>query len=187
MGGRPVEGDLQRFMRRAREAVAAQDGEAARREIGRLLGELSRSGAIALDGVEVGLHGSTATASTVLARDPGGLTLMLLRLSADESTPVHDHKSWGVAYTLRGTDRHKHWRRLDDGSEPGRGRVAVDDEREVGEGEFVDWPDPPHDIHSQQGVGGPAYELVCFGRDPMAALRDYYDPERGTVRQELAR
>ncbi|HEV8536834.1 MAG TPA: hypothetical protein VGR87_14100 [Candidatus Limnocylindria bacterium] len=40
------------------------------------------------------------------------------------------------------------------------------------------WGEPPHDIHSQQGIGGPAYELACFGRNPMLAVRNYFGPER---------
>ncbi|OLC54880.1 MAG: hypothetical protein AUH85_10675 [Chloroflexi bacterium 13_1_40CM_4_68_4] len=123
----------------------------------------------------------------MLARDPSGLTLMLTRFPEEAPTPVHDHKTWGVALVLRGTDRHVHWRRLDTGAEPGRAQVVIDDDRVLHEGEFVHWDVPPHDIHSQQGLGGPAYELVCFGRDPMVVLRNYFDPERATVREEMPR
>jgi predicted metal-dependent enzyme (double-stranded beta helix superfamily) len=185
MGEQPS-GAIERFMSRAR-TLAARGAEApAREEIGALLAELARSGALALDDVRAGLHGGAA-ASTILASDPNGATLMLSRFPEHEPTPVHDHKSWGVAYVLRGRDRHIRWRRVDDGSAPGRARLVVVEDRELGEGEFVHWPEPPDDIHSQQGVGGPAYELVFFGRDPMSVMRRYFDPSEQTVREAMPR
>jgi predicted metal-dependent enzyme (double-stranded beta helix superfamily) len=175
---------IEAFMDHAREVVARGVDAAARDEIGRLLARLAASGTISTEALAEGLHGSAA-ASTILATDAGALTLMLARFPHEVATPVHDHKSWGVAYVLSGIDRHLRWRRTDDGTEVGRATLVVDDDRELRAGDFVHWADPPDDIHSQQGVGGPAYELVCFGRNPMAALRNYFDPERSTVREAM--
>ena len=179
-------GAIDRFMQQARDAMARGHDAAARDQIGRRLDELARSGAISTDVIRERLHGMSA-GFAILARADDGPTLMLSRFSADEPTPVHDHKSWGVAYVLRGRDRHRRWRRVDDGREPGRARLVVDDDRELGEREFVHWADPPDDIHSQQGIGGEVYELVFFGRDPTVIPRNYFDPDRNTVREELRR
>jgi predicted metal-dependent enzyme (double-stranded beta helix superfamily) len=175
---------IEAFMDRAREVAARGVDAPARDEIGRLLARLAASGTISTDSLAGGLHGSAA-ASTILATDAGALTLMLARFPPEAATPVHDHKSWGVACVLSGVDRHLRWRRTDDRSEAGRATLVVDEDRELHAGDFVHWGDPPNDIHSQQGVGGPAYELVCFGRNPMAALRSYFDPERNTVREAM--
>ncbi len=175
---------LEEFMARARAVVSRGADAQAREEIGRLLGRLAASETITVDALVGGLHGGAA-AQTILATDGGALTLMLARFPHETATPVHDHKSWGVAYVLQGIDRHILWRRADDGREPGQATVVAEDDRQLHAGEFVHWGDPPHDIHSQQGVGGPAYELVCFGRNPMTALRQYFDPERGTVRESM--
>jgi predicted metal-dependent enzyme (double-stranded beta helix superfamily) len=171
-------------MTRVRELTAGGAGATVREEIGRLLAELAASGAIPFDPVASGLHGTKA-AQTILATDGGALTLMLARFPEEAPTPVHDHKTWGVAYVVRGVDRHLHWHRMDDGREPGRATVVVDDDRELVAGEVAHWGGPPEDIHSQQGVGGPVFELVCFGRNPMVAVRNYFDPERGTVREAM--
>lgn len=171
-------------MARAGELVAGGADEKAREEIGRLLARLAGSGVIDFDQLATGLHGTSA-AQAVLASEGGALTLMLACFPHQSPTPVHDHKSWGVAYVVKGVDRHIHWRRTDDARAPGRATVVVDDDRELRAGDFVHWADPPGDIHSQQGVGGPAFELVCFGRNPMAAVRNYFDPDRGTVEERL--
>ena len=47
------------------------------------------------------------------------------------------------------------------------------------------WLDPPHDIHSQQGIGEEALELVLFGKNTMTIPRNYYNPETGEVRTAL--
>jgi hypothetical protein len=47
------------------------------------------------------------------------------------------------------------------------------------------WFDRPHDIHNQQGVGGPVRELVLFGRNTSRIPRRYFDPAAGTVREAL--
>ncbi len=169
------------FMKRVRRIVANGADARAREQIGRALADLAATAALDLDAVVAGLHGTSA-AQTVLASDgPGALTLMLARFPQETPTPVHDHRTWGVAYVLRGVDRHLHWRRTDDAGSPGRATIVVDEEREIAAGGYAHWGDPPDDIHSQQGVGGPVYELVCFGGNPMRTTRSYFDPEAGTV------
>ena len=43
--------------------------------------------------------------------------------------------------------------------------------------------DAPADIHSQQGIGGDAWELVYFARDPTTHKRLYFDPDQELVEE----
>jgi len=128
------------------------------------------------------LHDSSAGFS-ILGHGSGGSTLMLGRFRADAPTPVHNHNSWGVICVIRGRDRHILWAREDDGSQPGQARLRVVDSRELGPGDVAWFPDPPGDIHSQQGIGGDAWELVYFARDPTTRSRLYFDPQRERVEE----
>jgi predicted metal-dependent enzyme (double-stranded beta helix superfamily) len=130
------------------------------------------------------LHNSSA-GFTILGYGKRGSTLMLARFPEDAPTPVHNHNSWGVLCVIRGRDRHILWVREDDGSQPGRARLRVVETRELGPGETLWFPDAPDDIHSQQGIGGDAWELVYFARDPTTRSRLYFDPERGLVEERM--
>ncbi len=167
-------------MSRARELLALGADDGARDAVGRLLAEESGKPGFVPDAEMQSLHGGDST-FTILQSDPDGLTLMLAKFSALEETPVHDHGSWGVACVVSGRDRYRHYR-ID-----GEGAVTLFYEKQLAPGEFVTWPDPPHDIHSQQGVGDPAWELVLFGRDVTNIPRHYHDLETGKVRTALPR
>jgi predicted metal-dependent enzyme (double-stranded beta helix superfamily) len=116
---------------------------------------------------------------------PDDLTLTLARFKVERATGVHDHGSWGVAAVVDGQDRYQRWERLDAGEQHGRARLKLVEETIAGPGHVTWWFDRPHDIHNQQGVGGPVRELVLFGRDTSRIPRRYFDPEAGTVRQAL--
>jgi predicted metal-dependent enzyme (double-stranded beta helix superfamily) len=131
------------------------------------------------------LHQASAQA-TILGRGPKGSTLMLGRFSAEAPTPVHSHNSWGVICVIRGRDRHTRWARQDDGSQSGQAEIRIIETRELGPGDVAWFPDAPGDIHSQQGIGEAAWELVYFGRDPNARPRLYFDPDRGRVEERAA-
>ena len=131
------------------------------------------------------LHQSSAQA-TILGHGSAGSTLMLGRFSAESPTPVHNHNSWGVLCVVRGHDRHIVWRRHDDGSKVGRAQLEIIETRELAPGDVAWFPDVPGDIHSQQGIGEAAWELVYFGRDPNAGPRMYFDPETGRVEERAA-
>ena len=146
--------------------------------VGSLLAKTSAAPGFVPDVEMRSLHGGDST-FTILQTDPDGLTLMLARFSPTEETPIHNHGSWGVACVVSGRDRYRHWRVGQDGS------LSVLYEKELGPGSFVAWPDPPHDVHSQQGIGEPAIELVLFGKDVTIIRRSYYDAETGKVRTAL--
>jgi predicted metal-dependent enzyme (double-stranded beta helix superfamily) len=176
---RDAEGVVADFMSRARELLAGGADEAPREAVGRLLAEESRKPGFVPDAEMESLHGGDST-FTILQTDDDGLTLMLAKFSALEETPVHDHGSWGIACVVRGRDRYRHYRTED-------GTVRLLYEKELTPGSFVTWPDPPHDIHSQQGIGDAAWELVLFGKDVTRIPRHYHDLETGKVRTALPR
>lgn len=152
-------------------------GDESRDAVGALLARMSAEPGFVPDAEMKSLHGGDST-FTVLQTDPDGLTLMLAKFSALEETPVHDHGSWGIACVVRGRDRYRHYSIED-------GKVSLLREIELPAGSFVTWADPPHDIHSQQGIGEPAWELVLFGKDVTRIPRHYHDLETGRVRTAL--
>ena len=102
-------------MARARELLASGVDETSLDAVGRLLIESSREAGFVRDAEMKSLHGSESS-FTILQSDADGLTLMLSRFSPDAATPVHDHKSWGVACVVRGRDRYTHWELMPDGN-----------------------------------------------------------------------
>jgi predicted metal-dependent enzyme (double-stranded beta helix superfamily) len=166
------------FMAEARQLLAGGVTEQSLEAVGRRLAALGREHGFAGEAKMRAIHGGDSS-STVLRSDPDGLTLMLARFSAAEETPVHDHNSWGVACIVDGGDRYRHWE-MDE-----NGRVRILYERELRPGDVVTWLDPPRDIHSQQGIGEPALELILFGKNVMTIPRRYYDPHTGEVRTAL--
>lgn len=163
------------------EAIFIKNGvtEATFTQIGSRLQELARSTIIAEEHL-TSLHGSGATA-TILARGPQGSVLMLARFPSESETPIHNHNTWGVACVIQGRDRYRKWDRTDDGSNPETAEIKLVWERELSPGDFVGFGEPPDDIHSQQGIGDAAWELVYFGKDPNAQPRAYFDQVTGTV------
>jgi len=162
------------FMVRARELLADGVDETSLDAVGELLAESAREAGFVPDAEMHSLHGSESS-FTILQSDADGLTLMLSRFSPDAPTPVHDHKSWGVACVVRGRDRYMHWELTPDGA------VRVLYEKELGPGSHVAWLGPPHDIHSQQGIAEDAMELVLFGKNVTTIQRSYYDASTGKL------
>lgn len=165
-------------MARARELLSKNADESSRQAVGRLLAAESARPGFVPDAEMRSLHGGDST-FTILESGADGLTLMLAKFSAQEETPVHDHGSWGIACVVRGRDRYRHYRTDE------HGKVTLLYEKELEPGMFVTWPGPPHDIHSQQGVGEAAWELVLFGKDVTRIPRHYHDLETGKVRTAL--
>ena len=181
----PVSG-LERFFDAAERLVADHGpGPATFERIGHHLRALAADPNLIAKARLDALHQASAQA-TILGHGPKGSTLMLGRFSAEAPTPVHNHNSWGVICVIRGHDRHILWGRQDDGSQPGQAELRIIETRELGPGDVAWFPDVPGDIHSQQGIGEAAWELVYFGRDPNARRRLYFDPDRGRVEERAA-
>jgi hypothetical protein len=148
--------------------------------LGEWLRPLARDSGLIDEARLAALHQSGA-GFTILGHGPAGSTLMLARFPVEAPTPIHNHNSWAVLCVIRGRDRHIQWTREDDGSVPGRARVRAIDTRELGPGDTICLPPPPGDLHSQQGIDQPVWELTYFGQDPNRAARLYFDPDRGLV------
>jgi len=167
--------------------VLARDGvtEATLRAIADLLRRLAQLPDLIPDHDLAAMHGTDSSATVLHSDGAEGTTLVLAKFSPTAETPIHDHGSWAVACVVRGRDRYRHWERLDDGADPGHAVLRLLYERELGPGDVVYWLDPPADIHSQQGIGEPVWELLLFGRNAMIRPRHYFDPTTGAVRVEL--
>lgn len=166
------------FMAEAKEVLRGGATAENLHALGGLLAAASAAPGFIPDAELHTLHGGHSSFA-ILQTDADGLTLMLARFSPVEETPVHNHNSWGVACVVKGMDRYRHWRMARDGG------LAIAYETVLGPGSFVTWPDPPDDIHSQQGIDEPAIELVLFGKNVTTIPRNYYDPETGEVRTAL--
>jgi len=177
------ESDLAQFFRAA-EDLLAEHGPGAETfaRVGSLLRPLAADPQLVDASRLAALHNSDA-GFTILGHGAAGSTLMLARFPANAPTPVHNHNSWGVICVIRGRDRHILWAREDDGSQPGKARLRVVESQELGQGDTLWFPDVPDDIHSQQGIGGDAWELVYFARDPNTRSRLYFDPDRERVEE----
>ena len=128
-----------------------------------------------------GTHGMDIRGGELHKQPDGTLALMLARFPHEAETPIHNHHSWGVVCVVAGLDRYARWERVDDGSRPGYAEVRKEWERVLKPGDVVHFADTPGDIHSQQGVDAPVWELVFFGRDPNAKPRLYFDSSAHTV------
>jgi len=181
VSGQGFEEAIAGFMAEAASLVAERGaGPAAYAEIGAMLGRLAARGDL-VDGERLaGLHDSSAAAA-IIGRHEDGSVLMLARFPQEAPTPVHNHNSWGVLRVLRGRDRYERWTRMDDGAEAGRADLRLEEEVALAPGDVVWFDGPPGDLHAQQGIGAPVWELVYFGRDPNAAPRAYFDPSTGAV------
>jgi predicted metal-dependent enzyme (double-stranded beta helix superfamily) len=130
-------------------------------------------------------HGGASESRVLRSDGPDDLTLTLARFKFERPTGVHDHGSWGVAAVVDGQDRYQRWERVDSGETEGKAQLRLAEETIAGPGHVTWWFDRPHDIHNQQGVGGPVRELVLFGRNTSRIPRRYFDPEAGTYREAL--
>ncbi len=177
---------IEQFIADAQATVASTGvTESGLRAIGERLRRLSETQQLLPSSEMTSMHGTESTVTVLHSEGPEGLTLVLAKFTDQAPTPVHDHGAWAVACVVRGRDHYFAWERLDDGADPGHSRLRLASEHELVPGDVVYWLDPPHDIHSQQGIGGPVWELILFGRNTMIRPRHYFDAQTGDVREAL--
>jgi predicted metal-dependent enzyme (double-stranded beta helix superfamily) len=101
-----------------------------------------------------------------------------------QTTPIHDHGTWGVVAVLVGTERSRRYRRVDDGRRPGFAELVASDETTDGPGALSVVHPPNDDIHlvanAHQGV---TISLHVYGADIGARERHLYEPLTGRVRR----
>ena len=78
------------------------------------------------------------------------------------STPPHNHTTWAVIAGVHGREHNKLYRRLDDGSQEGKGRVELANELDIVPGKALAlMPEDVHSIHL--GEDGPHLNLHVYG------------------------
>lgn len=83
-----------------------------------------------------------------------------------QSTPVHDHSSWGVMGIMEGALEEVGYERLDDGARPGHAELRERKGQMVGQGS-VSYVLPPYEEIHRIGnpTAGHALSLHVYGRD----------------------
>ena len=109
------------------------------------------------------------------------LVLSVSKFSHERSTPVHTHDTWGVICGYQGRDHYEGWERIDDGSKPGHARLKPVVDRYMERGDALYWLEHPKDIHRQQALGEPAWELILLGRSTSGIARLHFDPDQDRV------
>ena len=99
-----------------------------------------------------------------------------------QTTRPHDHgASWAIVVAVEGDERHRVYRRVDDGSVEGRGEVEVIDEVDVSPGHGICLPESGiHSIHALSDA--PLLHLHLYGKSfANQSTRTEYDLENGTT------
>jgi predicted metal-dependent enzyme (double-stranded beta helix superfamily) len=117
----------------------------------------------------------------VLAEDSGdGLALYAVAARGESATPPHDHTTWAVVVGIEGEELNKLWRRVDDGSRPGKAELESMEETLVAPGTGVALM--PEDIHSiHRASDAPLLHFHLYGRSiERLPERKQFDLECGT-------
>ena len=173
---------VNKTMLKARQAVS-ENGvtDAAMDRIRDALANLARHPGLKEEFTLRQLHGGGTSVALLSSEGEDGLTLTLARFEAGTKTAIHDHGTWAIAFVVEGSDEYIQWERVDDGADAGHATLRVKFKKLLGPGDSVYWLDPPHDIHSQEAKHEVTWELVLFGKNPLASERQYFDPETGRV------
>lgn len=100
----------------------------------------------------------------LLSQDADGqFALYLFASGSDGETPPHDHRTWAVIAGIEGVEHNKIFRRLDDGSIPGRGRIEFSHAFSVTPGTgFALAVEDVHSIHVE--AARPLMHLHLYGK-----------------------
>lgn len=100
----------------------------------------------------------------LLSDEPGGdFSLYLISVLPLKPSPVHDHGTFAVIAGLAGEEENTIYKRLDDGSQPGKARVEQDYQVVLKNGDSVAFM--PQDIHHIQVVSKkPTRHFHLYGK-----------------------
>jgi predicted metal-dependent enzyme (double-stranded beta helix superfamily) len=128
-----------------------------------------------------GMGGGIGQYALYRAED-GSLCLFSLVVPPGARTPVHDHLAWGLVGIYRGRQHETIYRRLDDGSVEGRASLEVQQQQELGAGEFYTLLPPQDDIHYVETISDvPSVSIHLLANDTACVWRHRFDPEAGVV------
>ncbi|MGH3728952.1 MAG: hypothetical protein ACRDTU_09395 [Micromonosporaceae bacterium] len=99
-----------------------------------------------------------------------GHTMVVRHFPEGQPTPIHGHGGWGAVVVLAGTGRYETWEPTTDGF------AQLVSLCELGPGDTLGWPDPPDDVHRQEGLDGGATELTVFARHPFHTWAPHFQP-----------
>jgi 3-mercaptopropionate dioxygenase len=114
--------------------------------------------------------------------EDGSLCLFSLVVPVGAETPVHDHLAWGIVGVYRGTQDETLYRRLDDGTNPGRAALEVSKRQALTRGECYTLLPPVDDIHFVKTTSDvPSISIHLLANDTACVWRHRFDPAAGTV------
>jgi hypothetical protein len=149
----PDRGTVADLARWLADQAHASDGDELTRELALASAETHRTG----EGV-------------VLAQGSAGHVLVVRYFPPHLPTPIHGHGGWGAVVVLDGIGRYQTW-------EPTRdGYARITEVRVLGTGDSLSWPDPPHDVHRQEGLAGGVTELTLFASHPYTTWAPQFQP-----------
>jgi hypothetical protein len=108
--------------------------------------------------------------AVVLAGAATGHVMVVRHFPAGRPTPIHGHGGWGAVVVLDGRGRYETWLPISD-THAELGAVC-----ELGPGDTLAWPDPPDDVHRQEGLDGGVTELTIFARHPYFTWAPQFRP-----------
>ena len=111
-----------------------------------------------------------------------GFALYAVAAHSDSKTPPHDHTTWAVVVGVEGAELNRHWRRVDDGTVAGEGRLEEAGVTMVEPGTGVALM--PDDIHSiERASAAPMLHFHLYGRSiEHLPERKQFDQAAGTYR-----
>jgi predicted metal-dependent enzyme (double-stranded beta helix superfamily) len=114
--------------------------------------------------------------------DDHGFALYAVAARSESRTPPHDHTTWAVVVGVEGSELNRHWRRVDDGTVVGEGRLEESGVTVVGPGTGVALM--PDDIHSiERASDAPMLHFHLYGRSiEHLPERKQFDRDAGTYR-----
>lgn len=107
------------------------------------------------------------------------LIFVLSKFRTDFILPTHNHYMWNFLVICKGAMHFRWFRRLDDGSVPGRSQVEVGEDVVVRTGEVAFIAPPPHDIHELAIIEDGTWMLTVTPM-PEPPDREIYDVAAGT-------
>jgi 3-mercaptopropionate dioxygenase len=107
-------------------------------------------------------------------------SLLVAVFEAGVPAPVHNHGSWAVVGVYRGRERETWFRRLDDGSSPGRADLEIERSWVNSPGTVTVVPDGT--IHTVEAIDGQdAVSIHIYGTDIVTQERSCFNVADGTV------
>jgi 3-mercaptopropionate dioxygenase len=127
------------------------------------------------------IPGQTTTWAIYRSQDPD-LCIFSMVVMPDEATKVHNHLTDGWVGLVQGAQVERKFRRLDDGSEPGRARLELVSQDPIRLGELTPLKHPDEDIHQVLTASDvPSVSLHVLCNDLGTVEREAFDPEHERV------